>query len=146
MTGFTAVQRGPETDALIALLRAGDIETGDGIKPDGGGYPGGDSTQQFVPYVVLHTGVVLHIDGPVSDPFADTSSEYQVTAVGETAAQARWGADKARATILPAHLAVAGRVVQLVSWSGSHPAQRDDDITPPLYYAIDLYTVDSTPA
>lgn len=145
MTGFTAVQRGPEADALITLLRAA-LETGDGIKPDGGGYPGGDSTAQFVPYVVVHCGVVLTIGGPVGDPFADTASEYQLTAVGETAAQARWAADKARGVILPARLAVPDRCVQLIEWGPSQPADRDDDVTPSLYYAIDVYTIHSTPA
>lgn len=146
MTGFTAVQRGPEVDALIALLREASLPTGDGGKADDGGYPADDSTAQFVPYLVVHTGVVITISGPVGDPFADTSSEYQITSIGETAAQARALADKARAVILPARLTVPDRHVQLIEWGPSQPAERDDDLTPPLYYAIDIYTIDSTPA
>lgn len=144
MTGFTAVERGPETDALLTLLAG--LPVGDGIKPDAGGFPGGDSTAQFVPYAVLHSGILADVSGPVGDPFADTSSEYQITAVGETAAQARAVADKARGLILAATLVVSGRHVQLVRWVHSLPAQRDDDVIPPLFYAVDLYAVDSAPA
>lgn len=145
MTGYTAVARGPETDALLAVLAAG-LPVGDGIKPDNGGFPGGDSTAQFVPYAVLHSGLLADVSGPVADPFADTSAEYQVTSVGETAGQARAVADKARGLIFAAPLVVPGRHVQLVRWVHSLPAQRDDDVIPPLFYAIDLYAIDSAPA
>lgn len=148
MSGFTAVERGPEADALLALLNGGDLLTGDGERPDGGGFPGGDTSGQFVPYVVLYPGVVSRIDGPMSDPYADTSSEYQITAVGQTRAQAQWAADKARGLILAVQkdLPVPGRDVQLIGWGPSQEVRRDDDATPPLFFAVDVYSIDSTPA
>jgi hypothetical protein len=145
MTGFTVPQRGPETDALIALLRDAGLLTGDAQRPAAGGFPGGDSTQQFEPYAVLYTASVIEIGGPMGDPWADTSSEYQVTAVGETAAQARAVADKARGILLGARPAVPDRHVEPIAWTLGHAAERDDDETPVLYSAVDVYTVNSTP-
>jgi hypothetical protein len=141
----TAVQRGPEADALLAALGAA-VLTGDGERPEGGGFPGSDTTADFVPYVVLHQGIVTSIDGPVSDPSADAISEYQITGIGRTAPQARWAADKAHTAILGAVLTIPNRCVQKVEWTGGHPATRDDNVVPPLFYAIDLYQVSTSPA
>lgn len=143
---FTVVKRGPEADAILAAFSAGSLPAGDGTRPTGAGFPDDDTTQPFVPYVVLYPSMVPSIDGPVSDPFADTASEYQITAVGQTAAQARWAADKARTILLTATLAIVGRSVQLVAWANSLPLQRDDDVTPALFYMIDMYEIHSTPA
>lgn len=142
---FTVVQRGPETDAVLALL-GGVVLTGDGVKPAGGGFANEDSTGDFTPYVVLYPTITPLIDGPVGDPFADTLAEYQVTAVGVTGVQARWGADKAKAALLAQTLAVAGRFVQLVEWTGGQATARDDDVTPPLFYCVDLYQIATSPA
>lgn len=141
----TAVERGPETDAILTLLTASAVLVGDGVRPAGAGFPGDDPTQEFVPYAVLYQGVTADIDGPVSDPNADTTSEYQVTSIGVTRAQASFVADKARHTMLEQTLAVPGRCVQLVEWSQGRNAERDDDVTPPLFYAIDIYSISTSP-
>lgn len=142
----TAVARGPETAALLTLLNAADVLTGDAVRPPGGGFPGDDSTRPFVPYAVLHQGVTVDVDGPVSDPNADAANEYQVTSVGLTRASASVIADRAKTALLTTPLTVAGRHVQLVEWTGGRPADRDDDTTPPLFYVIDLYSVTTSPA
>jgi hypothetical protein len=143
---YTAVQRGPEADALMTVLSAA-VLTGDGVRPDGGGFANDQSTGPFTPYIVLYSGIVPIIDGPVADPYADTVGEYQVTSVGCTASQARWAADKARAALIAAQgVTVAGRSVQLIAWTGGQPVTRDDDVVPPLFYAVDLYEVSSFPA
>lgn len=142
----TAPARGPVTDALHTLLNAAAILTGDGTRPPGGGFPGEDSTLPFVPYAVLHQGVTLDIDGPVADPNADVVDEFQLTSVGVTRASASVIADRARAALLGTALTVPGRHVQLVEWTGGRPADRDDDVTPPLFYVIDLYSVATSPA
>jgi hypothetical protein len=142
----TAVERGPETDAVLTLLEGAALLVGDGIRPAGGGFPGDDPTQDFVPYAVLYQGVTTDIDGPVSDPNADTASEYQVTSIGVTRPQASFVADKARHAMLEQTLTVTGRCVQLVEWTQGRNAERDDDVTPPLFYAIDIYTISTSPA
>lgn len=141
----TAVERGPETDAVLTVL-AGVVLTGDGIRPPGGGYPDDDASQEFVPYAVLYQGITPSIDGPVDDPDADVTSEYQVTSVGVTRAQASYIADKARHALLTTPVVVPARFVQLLEWTQGRPAQRDDDVTPPLFYAIDSYEISTSPA
>lgn len=143
---FTAVQRSAETTAILAELNGAGLLADVGRRPTGGGFPGEDTTLPFVPYVVLWPSTVPQIDGPVSDPFADTISEYQVTAVGETAAQALWASDKARTILLTSTLTVTARFVQLVAWTGGQPATRDDDVVPPLFYGVDLYEISTSPA
>jgi hypothetical protein len=73
--------------------------------------------------------------------------EFQLSAVGTGPEQATWIADKARAVLLPAALAVTGRQVWRI-----HPVQappdpiRDDDVQPPLWVMPVRYTVRSGPA
>ena len=142
----TAVKRGPETDAIIAALSAAPILTGDGIRPAGGGFPADDPSQPFVPYAVVFQSITSLIDGPLDDPNADVVAEYQVTSIGVTRASASFIADKAKATLLNTPLTVPGRTVQLVEWVLGRPAERDDDVTPPLFYAIDIYSISTSPA
>jgi len=142
----TAVARGPETDAMLALITTAHLLVGDARKPDGAGFPNEDTTQPFAGYAVLYQGVTTRIDGPSSDPDADTVAEYQVTSIGVTRVQASWVADNARAALLTTPLVVAGRSVQLVEWASGSTATRDDAVTPPLFYAVDMYAVTSSPA
>lgn len=142
----TAPARGPVTDAVLDLLTAVPVLTGDGQRPAGGGFPGEDSSQPFVPYAVVFQGVTSRIDGPSSDPDADVTEEYQVTAIGVTRASASVIADKAKQALLNTALTVPGRTVQLVEWVLGRPAERDDDVTPPLFSAIDIYAISTSPA
>lgn len=142
----TVVDRGPETDALLAVLASADILAGDGLKPPDAGWPLEDTSQPFLPYVVLFQGVTVQIDGPVTDPNADTISEYQLTSIGVTRASASVLARNAKDALLNTPLAIADRTVQRVEWVAGRPAQRDDDVTPPLFYVIDIYTVNTSPA
>jgi hypothetical protein len=142
----TAVARGPETDAVLAALRSSTLPVGDGVRPAGAGFPGQDTSATFVPYGVLFQGVPVRIDGPSSDPNADVAAEYQVTSIGVTRASATLVADALRKAFLHAELAVPQRCVQLVQWTSGRPAVRDDAVTPPLFFAIDIYTVSTSPA
>jgi hypothetical protein len=142
----TAPPRGPETDALLAVLTAAGVLVGDAMKPPGAGFPDEDTTLDFTGYAVLFQGVTIQVDGPVSDANADVIAEHQLTSVGLTRPQASYIADKARAALLNGDVAVPGRCVQLVEWTSGHPVTRDDDVTPPLFYAIDIYAITTSPA
>lgn len=142
----TVVDRGAQTDAVIAALIAAGVTTGDAVRPPGGGFPGQDSTAGFVPYAVVYQGVTSLIDGPVDDPDADVIDEYQVTSVGITRKSASVIAFKAKTALLTGVLIVPGRCVQLVEWMSGRPVERDDDVTPPLFYAIDIYAITTSPA
>lgn len=135
---MTVVQRAPETLAVLALLR-GELVVGDAARPENWASSSGG-------YAVLYP-LSVPTDGPVSDPYADAESEYQVTAVGVTRAQAQIVADKARTLMLTAPLTIPDRVLmQPVEWSDSRGVERDDDVSPPLFYAIDRYMIRTTPA
>lgn len=141
------VHRQPETAAVIACLAAAGIVTGDAERPVGAGFEvPSDTTSTFTPYVVVHTGIVSGIDGPVSDPYADTVAEYQLTCIGVTADQARVVSDLAKDAMLAQSLSITGRHLQLVEWTTGRPTERDDSVTPPLFYAIDIYSVSTSPA
>jgi hypothetical protein len=143
----TAVPRSPEVDALLAKITRAKILVGDAIRPVGGGFPNEDTSQPFVAYAVLYPGVTTQIDGPVADPNADVIAEYQLTSIGVTRKSASVISDLVKAAILGGTpLAIPNRFVQLVEWTSGHPASRDDAVTPPLFYAIDIYAICSSPA
>jgi hypothetical protein len=134
---MTAVARAPETLAVLTLLRT-QLTVGDGTRPTGWASAAG--------YAVLYP-LGVPADGPVADAYADTQSEYQITAVGETRAQAQILADHARVLMLTGSLSIPGRaLMQPVEWSESRGVDRDDDTSPPLFYAIDRYVIRTTPS
>ena len=136
---MTAVARGPETLAVLAKLAAGGVMVGDGVRPDAW-------ATATAGYVVLYP-LMVDPDGPAADAYADAESEYQITAVGRTRAQAQFAADKARSVMLAPGLSIPGRaLMQPVEWSPSRGVTRDDDEDPPLFYAVDSYLIRTTPA
>lgn len=123
---------------MLALLRT-QLLVGDAVRPaEWATAPAG--------YVVLYP-LDSPADGPVSDAYADTDSTYQVTAVGKSRAQAEIAADKARSLMLTGSLSIPGRVLmEPVVRSESRGVERDDDTSPPLFYAVDRYVIRTTPA
>jgi hypothetical protein len=79
----------------------------------------------------------------LADKRTDFVCMFQVTCVGPTEEQALWVADKARAALFPA-LTVAGRTSWRPEELGGPPVQRDDDVTPPLYFLPVQYRLQST--
>lgn len=85
-------------------------------------------------------------EGSLGDRHRDLLLEFQVTAVGRTAEQASWMADKARAALLGTVPTVAGRAVQPLWQVGfPPPVQRDDDVSPPTFYQPISYQLRSGP-
>ncbi|MFW3477301.1 hypothetical protein [Streptomyces microflavus] len=69
----------------------------------------------------------------------------QVTCVGATAERALWVADKVRSA-LDGPLTVAGRRAWQPEDQGGPPVQRDDDVTPPLFFVPVQYLIQSIPS
>ena len=123
-----------QTDAVIAALRAAQLSVGDG-----------SGVGLTAPYVVVYADLGV-LDGPMGDRFADLDQTVFVHGCGTTVEQAQWAADKARVTLLTGSLALDGRAVLYVDHVTSQPVQRDDDISPSVYFTVDQFTVSTTPA
>lgn len=136
----TVPVRTPETDAVIELLQDGGLLVGDAERPAGW-------ATAVAGYVILYP-LNAPTDGPIGDVHADMASEYQVTAVGQTRAQAQWNLDRARTLMFaaPAHLVTGRRLMRPIELQGdSGVIDRDDDTSPALFYGVDRYTLWSTP-
>ena len=122
------------TAGVIACLQAAGLTVGDS---SGAGLT--------APYTVVY-GDMGALDGPLGDRFADLDQTLIVHGIGTGPEQAQWEADKARTALLSTAITVDARTVLYVQHTSSQPVERDDDVQPPLFYAVDTYTLSTTPA
>lgn len=122
------------TDAVIAALEALGLAVGDAVAPD-----------QDPPYVVVYPIPGGSTTGTLATPDDDAILVYQVTCVGKTREQAEWLADKAL-ILLEGNVAVTGRRVLRVSLDMHGGTQRDDQLTPPVFWSTPRFRIISTPA
>jgi hypothetical protein len=130
--------------ALEAQIGAGLV--GDGVKPASGGASTVSGVTTFTAYAVLYAGQASSVDGPADAGSFDARQGWQVTYVGATAAQANALRDEGRGKLLTTRLAPSGRACGPTELADSQPVQRDDDVKPSLYFAVDRYTVPTYPA
>lgn len=99
------------------------------------------------PYSVVYPLDDQTRSGPLWDGQADVVHAVQVTSVGETAEQARKLQDKNRAKILASGaITVSGRSVQQPDLSAGGGVERDEDEQPRLYYSVDIWLLQTSPA
>lgn len=79
----------------------------------------------------------------LADARTDFMTTFQVTCVGGDLERCLWVADKVRAA-LSVQLTVAGRSAWKPEDLGGPPVQRDDDVTPPLFFVPVQYRLKST--
>ena len=121
-------------DAVMAAYTAADLT----------GYLGGAPPSVAPPYIVLYPEPGTPIAASLADDRTYFRTTLQVTCVGETAEQALNLADRSAAA-LSAPLAVTGRTAWRPEYLDGQPVRRDDDITPPVFYAVARYRLRSTP-
>lgn len=115
--------------------------TGDGVDPERGGQA------HNPPYAVLYVVGGGLFDGPLNDSQADVTLRFQITSVGATQTEALRILDQTRARMQKEYITVTGRSVRNVTQiTTSGGTRRDDDIPTPLFYAYDLWELDTTPA
>ncbi|MER7517778.1 hypothetical protein [Streptomyces sp. NPDC126499] len=120
---------------MVAALEAEGLAVGLGRAP----VPAPDSHM----YVVVYVAPGQSISESLADRRTDFQTVVQVTCVAPDEERCLWLADKVR-TALWGPLTVAGRVAYRAEDEGGPPVQRDDDVTPPLYYTPIQFTVRST--
>lgn len=128
----------PHVDAVQAALQD------DGLTVYLGGAPAGVAPTDQSPYIVLYPDPGIPLVASLADDRVNFQGVVQLTCVGLTAEQALNVHDRAAAALTPA-LSVAGRK----SWKPEHldgqPVHRDDDVSPPVFYAISRYRLRSIP-
>ena len=143
MVGTASPSR-PHTAAFLTALQAAGLAVKVGVAPSGGGWQGGRSS--FVPYAVLFP-MPGNTDGDLADPNTYLDYQAQVTVVGVTADQTEATMDKAKAALVGARLAVAGRSSYRVRLEpGGRPITRDDQVTPAEYYCSAIFSLRTGPA
>lgn len=125
----------PHVDAVTAALVAAGLAVGDGGAPA--------SIPSTGAYAALYFDPGQSVPESLADQRTDFAVSFQVTAVGPTAEKCRWAAQRARIA-LHAPLTVAGRTAWRPEELGGPPMQRDDDVSPPLYYLPVQYRLQST--
>lgn len=117
------------------------ILVGDGVAPLAD--PDDDNTV-LAPCAVLHLRPGGEMFGSLGCDDKDATLPFQITCVGRTAAQARIVADKVAEYLDGATLTVSGRTIYRVRRPrgplGGAP-ERDDDVTPPLFYVPAYYSL-----
>jgi hypothetical protein len=126
------------TSAVLAAVRAIHPRAGDLDVPD----------DETLPYCIVYPLGAVQLDGSLEagDEQNDVWPAWQVTSIGSTREQAEWLQDKVRAGLLGTYLTVAGRRVGPVRLDEAQAAQRDTDVTPYAYYAVDRFRLLSTPS
>lgn len=127
----------PHRDAVKAALEGAGLAVGLGGAPD----PLPASRM----YTALYFDPGRSLRESLADGRTDFETLFQVTCVAPTEEQCLWVADRAR-TGLHGPLTVAGRQAWRPEEQGGPPVQRDDDVTPPLYFLPVQYRLQSTTA
>lgn len=119
----------PHAKSILERLNTTDLTVGDHKAPKA-------ADQSIVaPCVVLYLRPGGLQSGDLGQPEDDAWLPFQLTCVGKMAAQAMWVADVAHTALTSSPLQVEGRSIARLrrTFFGAN-AQRDDDVTPPLFY------------
>lgn len=129
----------PHTDAVTAALEAQSLVV------YLGGAPPDVAPTDTVPYVVLYPDPGVGVRASLADDRVNFQGVIQLTCVGLTAEQVLSVSDRCRAALAGA-LPVAGRAGWRPEELEGQPVKRDDDVTPPNFYAVLRYRLRSTPS
>lgn len=128
----------PHVDAVTAALESA------GLTVYLGGAPSGVVPTATEPFVVLYPQPGRAQVASLADDRTNYSGVVQLTCVGLTAEQALWVSDRATAALSEV-LAVTGRTSWKPEALEGQPVQRDDDVVPPVYYAVARWRLRSIP-
>lgn len=124
----------PHIDALTTALTAAQLTV----------YLGGAPQAVPAPYVVLYPDTGAPVRASLADDRTWFTEVVQLTCVGQTAEQALNLSDRAHAA-LSTPLQVVGRASWRPEALDGQPVHRDDDVSPPVFYAVARYRLRSVP-
>jgi hypothetical protein len=146
----TFIEIDPHAEAILEVLRTATMPDGALVKIGDAVAPKSTDGKIVAPCAILHMRAGGTVSGSLGQINTDAIFRFQITSVGKTAREARVVADCVGAYIEGATLAVDGReVVRIGRPPGSGPIgtpERDDDITPPLFYVPVEYRLWTVPA
>lgn len=99
-----------------------------------------------VPYVVVYSNQGMPENASMADVSDWQHFSFQTTVVAQTQGQARLLADRVQSALLDKRPTVVGRSVGRLSKTSSQPVRRDDDVSPPVFYAVDVWALTTVPA
>jgi hypothetical protein len=129
----------PHVDAVQAALTGGGLTVYVGGTPTNTGWVPPDK------FAVIYPDPGTASRASLAGERTDFTNLVQVTCVGASAERALWVADKVRQA-LDQPLTVAGRKAWQPEDQGGPPVQRDDDVTPPLWFVPVQYQIQSIPS
>jgi hypothetical protein len=129
----------PHVDAVEAALIGGGLTVYVGGTPTSAGWVAPDK------FAVIYPDPGMAGRASLADDRTDFTAMFQVTCVGGSVERALWVADKVREA-LSGPLTVAGRAAWRPEDQGGPPVQRDDDVTPPLWFVPVQYRIQSIPS
>lgn len=135
----------PHTAATAQKLTDADLLVGRGKKPDGAGWQGEPGASTHKAYVILYPSPGT-TDGDLGDPHEYLDYRVQATIVAATQEGAENVADIVKATLVGQQITVPGRSVYPFQLADSAPATRDDQVAPPVHYAVLHFEARSGPA
>lgn len=136
----TTVSLEDHKDGILNALNAGGLAFPIGDHTD----PLREGLEVNPPYAVVYLTGGGFQDGPLTDSAADVGLRFQITAVGRTAVEALRVIDQTRAVMKAENLTVTGRRVRrLVNTVASNGVQRDDAVPTPVFYAFDVWELDT---
>jgi hypothetical protein len=121
------------TAAVITRLQALGVTVGDAQAPN-----------MAPPYVVVYQIAGGDTYGPLGAQNDDAELIYQVTCVGTSREQAQWLVDKTLGLL--SGISVSGRSLPLVTVEMVPGIQRDDKVSPPVFWATPRFRLFSTPS
>lgn len=133
------------TTAFVEALQGAGLVVGRGEKPGGSGWQGEPGDTVFVPYVVLYPSPGT-TDGDLCDPHEYLDYQVQATCVAATQEGVEAVADIVKAALVGVRLTVTGRSLYPCQIVADRPASRDDQVSPPVHYAIVQLSCRSGPA
>jgi hypothetical protein len=94
---------------------------------------------RVTPFVVVRPDSMPMASGRLGQYSGNLNGRIYVTCVGANTDEAQWAQEKTRALLLDKRPTVAGRSVGRMGMDDSSLMQRDPDVTPPLFFVVDIY-------